>query len=270
MNIDIQDIIGIVKQGAEIATARNFSISQKAGVENIVTSTDIAVQEFLCNKFLELIPESGFICEEGDLNNQSSAEYVWVIDPIDGTTNYARGISEYCISVALMYRREVIMGVVYNPVKKELFHATKGNGAYLNGKAISVSNRTFDNGILCTAMSLYRKEHAKVCSDIILDTYLKCNDVRRFGACALELCYLASGLCDLYFEYRVMPWDYAAGHLILKEAGGTISGYNHEALKLDLPTLLIGANSAANHSKLVEIINSHIDPKTCNYDWREW
>ena len=67
-----------------------------------------------------------------------------------------------------------------------------------------------------------------------------------------------------------MPWDYAAGHLILKEAGGTISGYNHEALKLDLPTLLIGANSAANHSTLVEIINSHIDPKTCNYDWREW
>ena len=185
MNIDIQEIIGIIKQGAEIATARNFSISKKAGVENIVTTTDIAVQEFLCNKFLALIPDSGFICEEGDIGDWSNAEYVWVIDPIDGTTNYARGISEYCISVALMYRHEVIMGVVYNPIKDELFYATKGKGAYLNGKAISVSNRTFDEGILCTAMSLYRKEHAKVCSDIDQVTFF----YNSFTKHDIEFCF---------------------------------------------------------------------------------
>ena len=107
-------------------------------------------------------------------------------------------------------------------------------------------------------MSLYKKEHAKVCSDIIYEAYMECNDVRRFGSCALELCYIAAGRCDLYFEIRVFPWDFAAGLLILNEAGGIAGGLNGEPPSLTSPTVLIGANNLENFEKLAGIVNKHL------------
>ncbi len=107
-------------------------------------------------------------------------------------------------------------------------------------------------------MSLYRKEYAEICRDIIFDVYNKCNDFRRFGSCALELCYLAAGKCDLYFEIRVFPWDYAASYLILKEAGGVLKGLNGENLSYDKPTVLVGANNLENYEKLNDIIKKYL------------
>jgi myo-inositol-1(or 4)-monophosphatase len=128
----------------------------------------------------------------------------------------------------------------------------------MNGKKLSVSDRVFEDGMLCTAMSLYNKQYAKICSDIIYEVYNSCNDIRRFGACAVELCYLAAGTCDLYFEYRIQPWDYSAAYLILKEAGGILTGMNGSKLNFDSPTMLIGANNRKNLERLIEIINRHI------------
>jgi myo-inositol-1(or 4)-monophosphatase len=195
--------------------------------------------------------------EEG--HGAFSAEgLLFIIDPIDGTANFVRGLGQSAISVALAEDGRVKVGVVYNPYREEYYEAAEGLGARLNGKPISVSARDFSAGILCTAMSVYNKSLAKTCSDIIYDAYMECNDVRRFGGCALELCYLAAGRCDLYFEMRVFPWDYAAGYLILKEAGGELTGFGGEVLDFTKATALIGANRRDNYDKMRSLVEKHM------------
>ena len=139
-----------------------------------------------------------------------------------------------------------------------MFTAINGNGAFCNGKKIKVSNKTFEQSLFCTALSLYQKNLADICSNIISEVYSRCSDIRRLGSCALELCYLAMGRCDLYFEIRVFPWDFAAAYLIFTEAGGILRGYNKEELTFDKVTMLIGANNQENFEKLNEIVSHNI------------
>lgn len=253
----IYDVILIVEKAADLAMNTDFSITQKGTRENIVTSSDVAVQEFLTSKLKSVTPECGFLGEENHLSDLNY-DYVWVIDPIDGTANYSRKIKNCAISVALLYKSKPVLGVVYNIFNKDVFFAVSGKGAYLNGNKIKVSPNPFENSLLCTAMSLYEKKYAHACFEIIEEAYDKCNDLRRFGSCALELCYLAAGMCDLYFEIRIFPWDYAAAYLILTEAGGTLKGFNGEELTFDKPTALIGANSYKNFEILNSIVLKHL------------
>lgn len=269
----------IVRRAAELMMREDFEIEQKGGIENIVTTSDLAVQEFLCRELAAALPGCGFICEEEGVMDPDK-EYVWVIDPIDGTANYARGIDACAISVGLMHNpvraclgsgdaqdsnpyflkneEEMILGVVYSPARNEMYWAEKGKGAFCNGKPIRTSSRSFEAGILCTAMSTYRKEYADVCSEIIMDAFHQCNDVRRFGAASVELCFLAAGLCELYFEMRLQPWDYAAGMIILTEAGGAISSLDGRQMRFDGPDLVCAGNSAANHARMLSIIRKHL------------
>jgi len=260
MNIDYralrESVIRLVRQAAQITTEA-FTVSEKDAPSNIVTSADVAVQEFLKKELCSLIPGSVFFGEEGEIGS-ISGEYIWIVDPIDGTTNFARGIHEYAVSVALAHHETVVLGVVYNPALDRLYAAHTGSGATCNGKSIHVSDTPFHKGLLCTALSLYRKEYAQACMDIISETYDQCGDFRRFGTCSLELCYLAEGVCDLYFEFRLFPWDYAAAGLILKEAGGLISGLDGGAPCLDRTTPIIAANSKENFAKLLSIVQKHI------------
>ena len=253
----IRKVIAIVKEAGTIALKREFTVQQKGSCENLVTSTDREVQKFLVQHLSALMPGSGFIGEEDDLKTPER-EYTWIVDPIDGTANYSRGIEEYAISVALAHQGEIVLGVVYNPSRGHLFRAQKGKGAFLGNKRIHVSSRSFRDGLFCTAMSVYRKDLAPVCNDIIMETYMLCNDLRRFGACAVELCYLALGLCDLFFEIRVQPWDCAAATLILQEAGGAVSGLNGTPLRWNGPLLLAAANTQDNLNELNVIISKHI------------
>ena len=255
MLIKIEQLICIVRDASKYMITDGFEIEQKGGCENIVTSSDLAVQNFLCEKLLEIMPESGFLCEEKDIND-SRHEYTWIIDPIDGTANYSRGIDQCAICVGLKHDDEMEMGVVYIPRTNEMFHAEKGKGAYLNGKPIHVSNRPFGNAVLCTALPVYHKEYAEVCSKIIVEAFGKCNDIRRFGACAPELCYMAMGRCELYFEYLLSPWDYAAASLIVTEAGGVITSSDGSNLRLTEPTGVIAANTLPNHQQLLDIVAS--------------
>ena len=204
--IDIEDIISIAEEASPRMSREGFSIQEKGSVENIVTTSDIAVQDFLTERLSKLIPGSGFLCEEEDLADLNH-EYVWIIDPIDGTANYARGNENCCISIALVKDWIPVAGVVYSPWRGELYSAQAGKGAFCNGRPIHVSGRPFKEGILFTAMSTYRKEFAKTCSDIIYDIYMDSNDFRRTGSAAVELCLLAAGKAELYFEMRLMPWD---------------------------------------------------------------
>lgn len=258
LNFAVEDVISIVGQASGIMLETGFSVSSKEGYANIVTSCDLMIQSFLEDKLSKLAPGSGFLCEENDEKKEGTDGLTWVIDPIDGTANFSRGIADCGISVALIEGGKPRMGVVYSPFKDELFHAEKGCGAYRNGKSISVSSRPFGDCLLCTAMSLYDKRYAEVCAKVIFDAYSKCNDVRRFGSCAMELCYLAAGQCDLFFEYRVQAWDYSAAYLILTEAGGVLTGGKGEPLGCNAPTMLVGANNRANHEQFLEIVAKYI------------
>ena len=254
----LQKTIDAVKRAADYMVTDGFSIERKGSVVNIVTSSDVAVQNYLCKELARIVPGCGFYCEEENVHDPDK-EYVWVIDPIDGTANYARGIDACCISVALRHAGETVLGVVYSPARNELYYAERGSGAWMNGKRIHASGRSFKESILCTAMSIYRKEYAQTCSDIIMDTFFQANDVRRFGSAALELCFLARGLCELFFEMRLQPWDYAAGILIAEEAGGVVSSLDGRSPRYDGPDLICGGNNAENHSKFLGIVRKHLD-----------
>jgi len=250
-------VVDLVKRAAAIAKDNTFTVKIKGTAENIVTSADLAIQKYLKENLKKLLPDCGFLCEENGLLDLSH-ENIWIIDPIDGTTNFSKGIKNCAISVALATNGTPVLGVVYNIFNDDIFTATAGGGARLNGLRINVSGKPFNDCLFCTAMSLYKKDYAKACSEIIYDTYMQCNDIRRFGSCALELCYIAAGMCELYFEIRVFPWDYAAGYLILQEAGGILKGFNGESLLFDKPTPLIGANSLENFEKLNAIVIKHM------------
>lgn len=253
----LESVIALVKEAAGIAKATELSVIEKGAPENIVTESDLAVQRFLHERLLQLLPHSAFFCEEEGLR-EAVGEYVWIIDPIDGTANYSRGIHESAISVALVANGVALLGVVCNIFTGDIFSAVRGGGAYLNGEKIAVSKRSFREGLFCTAMCVYKKELATLCRDVIYEAYMECNDLRRFGGCALELCYIAAGRCELFFEMRVFPWDYAAGYLILSEAGGVLYGFGGEELDFSKTTMLVGANSRESYEKLESIVQKHI------------
>lgn len=248
----------IVRAAARIARRVDFEVSDKGDAANIVTTSDLNVQRFLCERLSRLIPDAGFFCEEENLKDTDS-EYIFVIDPIDGTMNYSRAIPECVISVGLIRNKQPVVGVVKSIFRDDIFAASLGDGATRNGKPIHVSDKPFERSLLFTAMSLYKKELAPTCNQIIADAYSECSDIRRFGSCAIELCYIAAGLADLFFEMRVFPWDYAGAYLVLSEAGGILRGHNGEILTFDKPTPLIGANTLENYEHLNSIVNKYMD-----------
>ncbi len=253
----LERVIEIVKAAAQF-TKIDFTTTEKESHINFVTSADIAVQKFLEEKLIALLPDSAFFGEEGN-EAVKTAEYLWVVDPIDGTVNFSRGNDECAISVGLMHNEQVVLGVIYAPFKDELYYALLGGGAFFNRMPIKTSERSFKNSLFCTALSLYKKEYADKCLDIMREVYSGCVDIRRSGSCALDICYLAKGECELFFEFRVFPWDCAAGIIILNEAGGIITGIDGASLRLDRTSPIIAANNAENHKKLLEIVKKHIN-----------
>lgn len=253
----LEQLEKIVRAASKLMINSGFDIHNKGDITNLVTSSDIAVQHYLVKELAVLLPGSGFLCEEEDFRDLEE-EYVWIVDPIDGTANYSRGIASCCISVALARGSEIIAAMVYSPARGELYKAERGKGAFLNDKPIRVSTRPFEDGLLCTAMSTYRKEFAKTCSDIIYDIYMQSNDTRRFGSAAIELCLMARGLVELYFEMRLQPWDYAAGGLILQEAGGYIAGFDASFPSLTRASLVVAANSKSSLDKLLDTVHKYL------------
>ena len=259
-----QQLIDIVVEASALMLTDDFQITEKDGVANIVTTSDIAVQEFLRSRLAALLPDCGFLMEEEDAHDLAH-EYVWIVDPIDGTANYARGIRECCICVGLRRGTHMQQAVVYMPRTDELFAAERGKGAFLHhpvsgkpSRRLKVSERPFCEGIMCTALSLYHKENAQLCSDIIMDIYMQCNDIRRFGSAASEQCYLAMGLYELYFEYILSPWDFAAASLILEEAGGVLCDLKGHPLDHTKPSGVLAANNKESLARLVSIVSTKL------------
>ena len=252
----ISRLTDIIREASRLMLTDTFQISQKEGFANIVTSSDLAVQEFLKRELAALLPGSGFLCEEEDRHTLDH-EYTWIIDPIDGTANYSRGIDQCAICVGLKHHDDMELSAVFLPRTEELFTAVRHQGAFLNGRPIHVSSRSFQDAVMCTALPVYHKEYAGVCAGIIQDTFQQCNDIRRFGAAAPELCYLAMGRVELYFEYLLSPWDFAAASLIVTEAGGVVSNLEAQRPSLTSPSGFIAANNQQNLQQLQRIVSKY-------------
>lgn len=219
------------------------NVIAKEGRANFVTAYDKKVQERLCRELLELLPEAKFLGEEGEQEQiDVSKGYVYIVDPIDGTTNFMKGYQMSAISAALARDGEVICGVVYNPYLDELFTACKGQGAFLNGKPIHVSAAPLSEGLVLFGTSPYHESLAEKSFQTAYEYFKQALDVRRSGSAALDLCNIAAGRAELFFELILQPWDYAAGSLMIQEAGGVITDMEGGPITLDCPCGILATN----------------------------
>lgn len=224
----LPDLINIIYKAGDMvrdANTRDRSITKK-GRNDLVTETDVAVEELLKRELARLIPGATFLAEESAKDGELG-EYTWIIDPIDGTTNFAHGLPMVANSVGLWHEGRVVLGVVNLPLLGELFSALEGGGAFMNGKPINVTEqRDLDQCLLATGFPYAIEEHL---DDIV--NHLKrllpiTRGIRRPGAAALDLAYVACGRYDGFYESALNPWDTAAGWLLVKEAGGRVSEYD--------------------------------------------
>lgn len=233
----LQEIIDIVKGCEGIllsATDMERKIHSKAGRGNFVTDYDSRVQAILQSRLLELLPEAVFLGEEDQMDHTDiSKGYAFIVDPIDGTTNFTRNYHASSISVALALDGFPILGVVHNPYQKETFYALKGEGAYLNGERIHASDRTLEEGLILFGTSPYHADLTRKSFEIAYRYMSHGEDLRRSGSAALDLCTVACGRAEFFFELTLCPWDYAAAALIVEEAGGFVSDLQGRPLTYD-------------------------------------
>lgn len=221
----LEQIINIVRQAGEIVlSARDVSARthEKTSAADLVTEYDVAVEDFLREKLLELLPEAVFFGEEESGPAHPEQGWAFIVDPIDGTANFVRGLQQSAISVALARDGAVEYGVVYDPYKNEIFSARRGGGAFLNGVPIHVSEKPLAEGIFAMGTALYRRELFAPTMRLTEQMFARSCDFRRMGAAALDLCAVACGRVEVFFEYSLCPWDYAAGSLLVAEAGGAV------------------------------------------------
>ena len=221
------DLKKLAEQAAQIASDAGKLVSHvdhpdvydKAGHANYVTSMDIAAQKYIIEHITPLIEDAEILAEEKE-NSVDVSKYRWIIDPIDGTTNYMKHFGHSCVSIALAQGNEGLLGVVYDIFRDDIFIGIKNQGATLNGKSIHVSDTEMEQAIIIFGTATYYEKMRLQTYNIVKPVALQCGDVRRTGAAALDICYTASGKADGFFELYLQPWDYAAGLVILKEAGG--------------------------------------------------
>lgn len=205
---------------------KGFTVEFK-GVMNLVTDADRAAEQAIIARISTAFPTHPILAEEGGTSSGSDARYKWVIDPLDGTTNYTHTFPAFCVSIGLEIDGSIAVGVVFDPMRKELFVAEKGKGASCNGQAISVSRAdTLSDALLVTGFSYdVRQDKTANNFDFFRGFVTRAQGVRRTGTAALDLCYVAAGRFDGFWEMKLAPWDVAAGSLMVTEAGGAISDF---------------------------------------------
>lgn len=257
----LEDAKKIAKKAGQLIvkeSKKGFKIEKK-GINNLVTRVDKASEKLIIEEIKKLYPSHAIIAEESknkaSKKTYKNAEYIWIIDPLDGTTNFAHGLPVYCVSIAVFKTEqaessknydylsgELIAGVVYNPNFDELFYASTKKGAYLNGKKIKVSNvKKIAESLTATGFGPTQREKNLPHFAIMLK---KSQAGRRMGAAALDLCYVACGRFDGFWEFDLKPWDIAAGALIIEEAGGKVTDTNGNLLDL------FGADILASNGKI--------------------
>ena len=228
------------------------------GEIDLVTDADLLCENYIINKIKEKYPNHSILSEEeGSICN--SREYLWILDPLDGTTNYSRKLPFFCISMAFSYKNNIKFGIVYSPTLNYLFYAKKNQGAYLNKKKIKVS-KTSDlmKSFLVTGFPYDIRTTLNDNIDIFTAFLKKSLAIRRLGSAALDLCFVAAGIFDCYWELKLNIWDFAAGGLILEEAGGKFTDINGDNIDFskNISSSIVGSNTFI-HDNIIKIIQEY-------------
>ena len=233
-----------------------FKIDHKDGINNLVTEVDKLSEDKIIKVIRKSFPTHSIISEEvGEMMKPS--DYQWIIDPIDGTVNFAHGIPICCVSIGVLHNNELILGTVYNPMMNELFFAEKGKGATLNGQPIKVSAKSnFKTAFLVTGFPYNWPESEQHPIKVFEKLILEGLPIRRLGSAAIDLCWVACGRFDGFWEYNLQAWDVAAGYLIVQEAGGTIT--NFEGEPVDVFTKQTLATNGLIHDAMVDVIKKKL------------
>ena len=205
---------------------------ESKGTNDFVTNVDIAAEQAIIETIRKSYPEHSIIGEETGISEGTDTDFQWIIDPLDGTTNFVKGIPHFAVSIALKVKGKLDQAVIYDPIRGELFTASRGKGAQLNGFRIRVKqNKELTGAILATGFPFKNKQHMPAYMNIFQALFQKTSDMRRAGSAALDLAYVAAGRVDGFFEIGLKPWDTAAGELLVVEAGGLVTdftgGHNH-------------------------------------------
>jgi myo-inositol-1(or 4)-monophosphatase len=233
---------------------KDFEIGRKRSYTDLVTEVDkkceAKIIEIIRNKF----PSHNVLGEEGGNLNKES-DYVWIVDPIDGTVNYAHSLPIFCVSIAVEFKKEIILGIVKSAKTNEVFFAEKNKGAYLNDKKISVSKtENLRDGLLVTGFPYGAQNNYDYCIDHFVNFIKQGLPIRRLGSAALDMCYLAAGRFDGFWEVNLNPWDVAASYLIMLEAGGKVTDFFGNEYSIYSKQIL-ATNGKSIHNQMIEILS---------------
>ena len=244
----------ISDQAAELirlSSKKIKSFKSKGEISNLVTQTDIEADKLISSKIKETFPEHNIVSEELGSNNLHS-DYTWYIDPIDGTNNFVHNYPSFAVSIGIFYKDNPFAGVVYDIPNSEKYYALKNQGSYCNDSQISVSKtKQFKEGLFVTGFIPYDEKYIDKNLQIIKNINLNSHGVRRLGAASLDMCHVAKGVLEGFWEYNLQPWDTAAGNIIVTEAGGIVSNDKNKNFNFD--KCIIASNGKV-HDEFVDII----------------
>lgn len=256
------DYLGVAKKAAKVAGRihkkyfqGNLKVEEKSTSFDLLTVADTEAERAVVSLVKKYFPQHNFLAEEYSYEKTKSA-YTWVIDPLDGTNNFVCGLPIFCVSIALMRNNEVIMGVVYDATRDELFYAQKDKGAFLNGRRIRVNLvPALKESLLITGFYYNRgKEMVETLETIKRFLFKHILGLRRLGAAALDLCYVACGRAAGFWEFELSPWDFAAGKLIVEEAQGRVTGKRGEKVCPTKKHFIVASNGKV-HNQMLAVIN---------------
>jgi len=256
-----QDLLDCAKESALLAGnllkegfGTIFNITNKTGKNNLVTEYDIKAEEIIINNIKSKFPNHSFLAEESGYTGNSSGDVRWIIDPLDGTVNFAHNLPIFSVSIAAELNEEIVCGVIYQPILDELFYTTKNNGAFKNGKQIFVSkNKDLYSAFMVTGFPYNAYSNPGQCIDQFCTVIGKGLPVRRLGSAAMDLAYVAAGIFDGFWEVSLNPWDVAAGILLVEEAGGKISHYNGSKFTFDNQSMV--SSNGLLHNDILNLID---------------
>lgn len=265
--MNLREICASTEQAARetasfiLAESKRFDLkaTESKGLNDFVSYVDRGSEELLVNLLGDILPEAGFITEEGT-SEKKGIRYCWVIDPLDGTTNFIHGLHPYAISIGLMEHDEVIAGVVYEVSGKEVFTAWKGGGAWLNGNRIHVSNtEELSGSLVATGFPYSHFEKLPGYLNLLNHFLQNTHGVRRLGSASIDLAYVACGIFDLFYEYDLHLWDVAAGMLLVREAGGMAGDFAGNMHKITGEEII--ATNGKIFSEVVDIVGKFMPGK---------
>ena len=253
----LNDLIAISKEAGEVVREgfnKNLKIEFKSNESDLVTNIDKASEKLITDFVKKKYPSHGILAEEGG-NIKEGTEYIWIIDPLDGTVNFAHGLPIFSISIGIQKNRKTIAGVVYDIVQDILYSAENGGGAFANDEKIKVSdNSNLAHSILVTGFPYNIHQNPFNALEKFVSLTRKARGIRRLGSAAIDFCYVARGVFDGFWEVYLNPWDICAGKFILEEAGGNVTNFNGEQIGVDSKQIL--ASNGKIHNDMLQILKN--------------